>query len=251
MGAKQQQSRAGRSPPHQQSCRFASASSANRPGAAANLNSIQPSKCARASLYTRSVPPSHPPRPATPLRAGAHPNCTAGDCAFPQAWWKQNQTEYTALGNAGGKGLLLVAVSDYFPAGPTLYVTPGAWCDTEGAVANADNTGLVPKYSHRRAERRLLGGGDAPARAGPPSVSVNSGMACNLLGEDAVSFKVGDGAVQAAERVDGGAYKIALPNNLPDVSENGGAKGGLGGGVLGPRVVFRAVQAQQAAAAGA
>ena len=150
--------------------------------------------------------------------AGAHGNCTVGDCAFPGAWWKHNQTEYKALGNSAGNGLLLVAVSDYFPEGPTLYITPGAWCDTSGATADGDSNGLVPKYSHhRRAERKLLGAGAAPVKAGPPAVTVNSGMSCSLLGEDAVSFKVGDGAVQPAERVNGGAYKIALPNNLPDV----------------------------------
>lgn len=32
-----------------------------------------------------------------------------GDCAFPGAWWRRNQTEYPRLGNANGNGLLSIA----------------------------------------------------------------------------------------------------------------------------------------------
>ena len=32
-----------------------------------------------------------------------------GDCAFPGAWWRKNQTEYKRLGNANANGLLSIA----------------------------------------------------------------------------------------------------------------------------------------------
>ena len=107
-------------------------------------------------------------------------------------------------------------VSDYYPEGPTLYVVPGAWCDASGALANGSTPGLKPRASRRRAASRLLradGGGWQP-----PSVTVNGGMTCSLLGEDAVSYRVGGGAAQPARRVNNGGYRIALPNNLADVS---------------------------------
>ncbi|KIY95900.1 hypothetical protein MNEG_12061 [Monoraphidium neglectum] len=146
--------------------------------------------------------------------SAAAANCTQGDCAFPAAWWRRNQTEYKALGNANGAGLLKIAVSDYFPEGPTLYVVPGAWCDTSGALANASTSGLRPRASRRRFLRFLMA--DEAKAWQPPSVTVNGGMTCTILGEDAVSYKVGGGAAQAAERVNNGAYKIPLPNNMAD-----------------------------------
>lgn len=158
--------------------------------------------------------------------AGAHQNCTVGDCAFPGAWWQKNQTEYEILGNTDGKGLLKIAVSDYYPEGPTLYVIPGAWCDRPGAIANAESNGLRPRNSRRHLLRRLAAAiTDAamttPKKQGPPAVTVNSGATCGLTGEEPVSYKVGDGVAQVAERVRGGAFKIALPNNLADVSLRG------------------------------
>ncbi|KAI8470461.1 MAG: hypothetical protein J3K34DRAFT_420580 [Monoraphidium minutum] len=146
---------------------------------------------------------------------GAHQNCSVGDCAFPGAWSKRNQTEYKALGNVDGKGMLKIAVSDYFPEGPTLYVVPGAWCDTNSATANADHNGLTLRSSHRRLARALMAAAGAKGPSSP-LVTVNGGTACNMLSEDAVSYRVGGAAPQAAERVNGGAYKIALPNNLAD-----------------------------------
>jgi hypothetical protein len=160
--------------------------------------------------------PCPPPTPSAPRPAAAAANCTQGDCAFPAAWWRRNQTEYKALGNANGAGLLKIAVSDYFPEGPTLYVVPGAWCDTSGALANASTSGLRPRASRRRFLRFLMA--DEAKAWQPPSVTVNGGMTCTILGEDAVSYKVGGGAAQAAERVNNGAYKIPLPNNMADVS---------------------------------
>jgi hypothetical protein len=130
------------------------------------------------------------------------------------------QTEYEILDNAHGDGILKIAVSDYYPEGPTLYVIPGAWCDSSGASASSRNNGLRPRAYRRRALAEA-------APKGPPSVTVNGGATCFLTGEDAVTYRVADGEEMLAERVGGGAYKIALPNNMPDVRPPGG--GGAGG----------------------
>jgi hypothetical protein len=112
-------------------------------------------------------------------------------------------------------------VSDYYPEGPTLYVIPGAWCDMSGAVADKSTHGLKPRASRRRG---LL------QASGPPAVSVNSGATCGMTGEDPVAYKVGSDAPQVAERVNGGAFKIALPNDMTDVRGRGAAAGGGAGG---------------------
>ena len=114
--------------------------------------------------------------------------------------------------------MLKIAVSDYYPAGPTLYVIPGAWCDTPGAIADGSSNGLRPKSSRRLRELFAAAVGAATGKkpAGPPSVSVNSGATCGLTGEEPVYYKVGDARPKVAERADSGAFKIALPNNLPD-----------------------------------
>lgn len=80
--------------------------------------------------------------------------------------------------------MLKIAVSDYFPKGPTLYVSPRAWCDTEGATADGTTNGLRPRNSRRRA---LQGSAD-----GGPVVSVHSGRTCGLTGEEPVSFRIGN-----------------------------------------------------------
>ncbi|GBF90081.1 hypothetical protein Rsub_02789 [Raphidocelis subcapitata] len=139
--------------------------------------------------------------------SGAQPDCTNGDCSFPGAWHRRNQTTYKKLGNADGHGVLKIAVSDYYPAGPTLYVIPGAWCDSSGAVAGAGTNGLKPRNSRRRAL--------AEAR-GPPAVTVHGGANCFITGDDAVSYRVGNNKAQIAERARGGAWKIALPNDMTD-----------------------------------
>lgn len=111
-------------------------------------------------------------------------------------------------------------MSDYYPEGPTFYVIPGAWCDMSGAVANGSSNGLKIRASRRKLAAARLLKVDGGAWS-PPSVTVNGGATCNLVGEDAVSYRVGGGAALPAERVNGGAYRIALPNNLPDVSSRG------------------------------
>jgi hypothetical protein len=170
-------------------------------------------------------PQSHPLNPRRPAGAsaqfranefkfypsGAHGGCQDGDCSFPGAWHKRNQTTYPVLGNAGATGVLKIAISDYFPKQPTLYFTPGAWCDMNGAIVGPDANGL----KLRGARRRL-------SQAGPPELFVSGGDTCYMTGEDAVTYKVGNGPILPAERANGGAFKIMLPNNLPNVSGGGG-----------------------------
>lgn len=68
---------------------------------------------------------------------------------------------------------------------------------------------------------QVTGKKPSAVRAGPPAVSVNHAATCGLTGEEPVYYKVGDNRPLIAERVNGGAFKIALPNNLPDVSGRG------------------------------
>lgn len=103
-------------------------------------------------------------------------------------------------------------MSDYYPAGPTLYVIPGAWCDSSGAVAGPGTNGLKPRNSRRRALAEA---------GGPPSVTVHGGANCFITGDDAVSYRVGNDKAQTAERARGGAWKIALPNDMADVRGRG------------------------------
>jgi hypothetical protein len=183
-----------------------------------------PRMCAPPALITIRSPSPNPPGAAAQRRgndfnfypSASHPGCGNGDCAFPGAWSRANQTQYKALGGGAG-GVLKIAISDYFPKQPTLYVVPGAWCDSDGALADGDSNGIKPRYNRRR--RFLLQGGS------PPAVTVNSGAACFLVGEDAVGFKIGGGQPVAAERVNNGAYKIPLPANMPDVSGGGAVWG--------------------------
>jgi hypothetical protein len=107
--------------------------------------------------------------------------------------------------------VLKIAVSHYYPEGPTLYVIPGAWCDMSGAVADKYTHGLKARASRRR---------DLLQAWSPPAVTVNSGATCTLTRDDPVAYKIGNGAAQVAERTNG-AYKIAFPNDLPDVSGRG------------------------------
>ncbi|GBF95902.1 hypothetical protein Rsub_08493 [Raphidocelis subcapitata] len=82
--------------------------------------------------------------PGSGLKAAAE-GAEAPLTAFPAPWTFESQTKYAELGNEG-EGLLKIAVEDYFPKGPTLYVVPGAWCDTPGAaVAGPAPSGLVAK----------------------------------------------------------------------------------------------------------
>lgn len=119
----------------------------------------------------RRIPPSATTTPAPPGAVAQHrasdfnffpygvtPNCNNGDCAFPGAWWKRNQTEYAPeLLEDNERGILKIAVSDYYPAGPTLYVIPGAWCDSGGALADASSNGLKPRGSRRSLLAALAG----------------------------------------------------------------------------------------------
>lgn len=139
-------------------------------------------------------------------------NCTTGDCAFPSALSRANQTASPELGNADGEGLLTVAINNYYPLQPMIYFTPGSWCDTQYAMAPLALISESAPMASRRRNRRLL---QDVSLTNATVSDVNVTTACALL---EVNYQIGDaGAVQTASPHPGGIYAVGLGTDLPDV----------------------------------
>jgi hypothetical protein len=144
-------------------------------------------------------------------------NCSSGDCSLPTAWSRANQTadpELDAADVAAGAGLLTIAVRDFYPAGPTLYFVPGAWCAAAYVnVTAGDVQGLVaappPAKRRHHHHRHLMTAAALP----PPLLNVTD--PCDLV---SVTYSVSGAAPATLAVYDAtsGVYKLDLGTDLPD-----------------------------------
>jgi len=145
---------------------------------------------------------------------------------FPAAWSLAAQTAYPTLGNADATGLLKIAVSDYFPDGPTLYVMPGAWCDTAGAgVVGPNPNGLTAKGAIKPESAPV----EAPApNAAAPNAAAPNAAAPNAAAPNAAAPNAAApnaAAPNAAAR--NVAANVAAPNApAPNAAPKNGANAG-------------------------